>query len=99
MEKTKICSICKEEKIISEYSKKSSSRDGLQSFCKECANKKAEKYRNENGAKEKRKDYDKKRYEEKHEDILEQKKEYHIKNRETILIKKAEYRKSKKNLE
>lgn len=37
--KKKICSKCKQEKIISKFGKNSSKKDGLQSICKKCQSK------------------------------------------------------------
>lgn len=40
----KICSVCKEEKFVSNYSKKSSNFDGLKGVCRECSNITSRKY-------------------------------------------------------
>jgi hypothetical protein len=40
----KICTICKDEKETSEFSKNAKRYDGLQSECKTCASKKAKEY-------------------------------------------------------
>jgi hypothetical protein len=39
--KTKVCRKCGRELPLSEFHKKSSAKDGLQPFCKECSNKMA----------------------------------------------------------
>lgn len=50
---TKQCTICKEIKLLSEYNKKSSSKDGLQNHCKECNRKKSREYYHNNREKHK----------------------------------------------
>lgn len=42
--KTKLCRKCGRELPLSEFHKKYSSKDGLQSFCKECSNKAASEH-------------------------------------------------------
>lgn len=42
--KTKVCSKCGRELPLSEFHKKTKSKDGLQSCCKECGNKAASEY-------------------------------------------------------
>ena len=42
--KTKVCSKCGREWSLSEFYKKSTSKDGLQSYCKECSKKLAIEY-------------------------------------------------------
>lgn len=42
--KTKVCSKCGREWPLSEFYKKSTSKDGLQSYCKECATKISSEY-------------------------------------------------------
>ena len=42
--KTKVCKKCGRELPLSEFYKKSNSRDGLQSNCKECSNKMSSEY-------------------------------------------------------
>jgi len=95
MEEHKICSNCKEDKPISEYSKKYKDKNGVQkyqSFCKKCVNEKDKERSSTKEFKEKRHEYDVNFYKENKEKILKEKKEYHIKNREEILKKKKEYR-------
>jgi len=87
----KICRICKENKELSEFHKKCNTFDGHRSECKECIKDIQKKYKEKPDFKEKRKEYDKDRYDENREKILDRKKEYHIENREKILEKKKEY--------
>jgi hypothetical protein len=47
-ENLKICSICKVSKHLSEYNKNKNKKDGLQTLCRECSNKKSRNYYNEN---------------------------------------------------
>lgn len=89
----KVCRFCKIEKDINDFSIARAQSDGRCKICKICAAKAQEKYREVPGFKEKQKEYDKKRYDEKREEILEKKKEYHVGNRYDILKKKKEYRK------
>lgn len=42
--KTKVCSKCGRELPLSEFYKKSDSKDGLQSYCKECGKKSAKEH-------------------------------------------------------
>jgi len=89
----KVCRICELEKDMSEFHIKRGTIDGHRSECKECVKGIQKKYDDP----EKRKDYDKKRYEENREQILERKKEYHVENRERILEQKNEYRSKPEN--
>jgi len=84
----KVCRICKLEKNISEFHIKRGTPDGHRSECKECV-----KNIKKKDDPEKRKEYDKKRYEENREQILERKKEYHKENKDSILEYKKQYRK------
>jgi len=99
MEGEKICRICNTTKPIIEFHIKKGTPDGHRSECKECAKINYKKYSDAPGYKEKKKEYHKKRYDENREQNLEQKKEYHIKNREKILEKKKVYRNEPKNKE
>ena len=94
---SKRCRICGKIKNIIEFHKKKDTQDGYRNECKECIKELQKKYKEFPDFKEKRKDYDKIRYEEKREQILERKKEYHIENREKILKEKREYRKKEEN--
>ena len=71
----KKCRICELTKDISEFHIKKGTPDGHRSECKECVKGVQKKYKNP----EKTKKYDKKRYEEKRKDILENKKDYYEK--------------------
>ena len=87
----KKCRICDNIKEITQYHKKKGSPDGLRNECKECVKDIQKKYKEAPGFKEKQKEYDKNRYVELKNEILEHKKEYYIENRENILKQKAEY--------
>lgn len=87
----KICRICKENKELTDYHKKYNTFDGYRSECKECIKDIQKKYKEAPGFKEKRKEYDKKRYDENRDAIIERKKEYNIENREKILENKKRY--------
>ena len=93
----KKCRVCEKIKKIDDFHKKKSSKDGHRNECKECVKNIQKKYKEAPGFKEKRVEYDKKRYNENREDILERKKEYHIENREDILSYKKIYRKENKD--
>ena len=54
---TKVCGKCKVKKDVSEYRKNKSRKDGLQSECKKCGNKRGKKYRERSDIKEKMKKY------------------------------------------
>lgn len=89
-ENKRICTKCKEEKDISNFSKKYKTKSGIQKYqniCKSCVS----EYDKNN--KKDRNEYYREYYIENKDSILEYKKVYHIKNRETILEKKREYRK------
>jgi len=89
----KLCRLCGQLKDFEkDFHKKKGTVDGYRNECKECVKDIQKKYKEAPGFKEKQKEYDKKRYQENREAILEHKKEYHIENREEILKKKAIYR-------
>ena len=90
----KFCRICKESKELEkDFHKKKGSPDGYRHECKECVKDIQKKYKEDPSFKEKRKEYDKQRYDENKVEILDRKKDYYIENRETLLEKKKEYRK------
>jgi hypothetical protein len=89
----KVCRLCGDEKYINEFHKKKGTKDGHRNECKECVKGIQKKYADP----EKRKEYDKKRYDENREQILDRKKEYHKENREKILNDKEQYRNDPKN--
>jgi len=72
----KICRLCGKEKDISEFHKKTSAKDGHRNECKECVKIIQLKYKDI----DKRKKYDKLRYDENKDKILKNKKEYYKKN-------------------
>ena len=86
----KICRICGHLLDLDNYHMKKGTPDGHRNECKECVKGIQKKYKEAEGFKEKQKEYDKKRYDELRDKILERKREYHIENRETILEKKKE---------
>ena len=79
-----------EPQPLSNFQKDSRTRDGRKSQCKSCVSKRMKKYSQCPEVKEHRADYSKQRYKEKREDILVQKHEYYLKNKEKI----QEYNKS-----
>lgn len=93
----KKCRICNKIKSIDDFHKKKGTSDGYRNECKECVKDIQKKYKEAPGFKEKQAEYDKKRYQEKREDILERKKEYHIENRDKILSYKKVYREENKD--
>jgi hypothetical protein len=88
MEK-KICKKCLIEKDICEFSKKSSSKDGLQKICKNCDKLKSKEYREKN--KEKYKLSQKKTYRKYKNKYLMGSKEYYLSNKETIIKRNKKY--------
>lgn len=93
----KKCRICEKIKSIDDFHKKKGAPDGHRNECKECVKGIQKKYKEVPGFKEKQKQYDKARYDENRESILERKKEYHIENREDILSYKKVYREENKD--
>jgi len=88
----KKCRICEKNKEIDDFHKKHNMKDGHRNECKKCVKILNKKYLD----KEKRKNYDQKRYLENKEKILNQKKKYFEKNKTKILEQKKEYRKNNK---
>jgi len=95
----KQCRICGKIKYVNEFHKKKGTSDGYRNECKECVKDIQKKYKEAPGFKEKQKEYDKKRYDENRESVLERKKEYHKENREKILVQKKQYRNDPDNKE
>jgi len=89
----KKCRICEEILEIENFHIKRATKDGYRNECKECVKGIQKKYKEAPGFKEKQKEYDKARYTDNREQILERKKEYHIENKEKILSYKKQYRK------
>ena len=90
MEK-KICRICNELKELSDFHRKKNTKDGHRNECKECVKDIQKIYKEKPGFKEKQKEYDKKRYEENKDFILQQKKDWYYANHEHVLEQKKEY--------
>ncbi|MGI0058139.1 MAG: hypothetical protein ACREBJ_00085 [Nitrosotalea sp.] len=68
----KLCSKCRYEKILDDFSNNKSKKDGKATECKECKSKQDKKYRKEN--KESCKAYQTKYWTEKRAELYEQKK-------------------------
>lgn len=97
----KICSTCKIEKDISEFTKNSKSKDGLKTNCIDCCKIYYENYRKRNIEKERQRisDYNNNKRVVDKDKLREYKKSYYIINKEEIERKKKEYtRKNKKEL-
>jgi len=102
MEETKVCTKCKNEKLISEFAKKNKLKDGTQrysSICKVCFNEIDAIRRSTNEYKKYKKEYGHSYHIENRDKISKNKKEYHKKNKEEILKKKKEYRDKPENKE
>lgn len=95
----KICSTCKIEKDISEFTKNSKSKDGLKTNCIGCCKIYYENYRMKNKEKERKRisDYNNNKRVIDKEKIKKYKKEYYSKNKEEIERKHKEYRKINKD--
>jgi hypothetical protein len=82
--------MCGEEKTLSEFAvEKNSKKDGRRSSCKVCTSLRIKQYFIDNP--EKKKDSDKRSYEENKAKKLAQKKEYYLRKKEEILSKRKEY--------
>lgn len=88
----KVCRICGNKKEYNEFHKKKDTKDGFRNECKECIKNVMKKYKDDPNYKENKKEYDKKYYNLNKIKILENKKHYHIKNRDTINENKRIYR-------
>jgi hypothetical protein len=86
----------KARNVLVFFHKKKNTSDGHRNECKECVKDIQKKYKEAPGFKEKQKEYDKIRYEENRDKILERKKQYHIENQEKILSYKKVYREENK---
>ena len=97
---SKECSKCHKVKVVSEFSKDKSKKDGVCTKCKDCKKEYNAEYYNKN--KDKRVEYDKERYKQNADKIKEQKAEYYKQNADKIAEyyqqnkdKKAEYDKER----
>jgi len=90
----KICSTCKVEKELSNFTKDSRKKDGLKINCISCCKSHYEKYKEKNYEKEKERisHYNKNKRIIDKEKIKKYKKEYYINNKEEIEKKRREYR-------
>lgn len=86
---TKVCSKCKDEKPISEFHKKNSNKDGFCGTCKKCICLHKKEYYKDN--KDRLFDYCKKRYNEKKDQIIKQRKKYALLNSNKIKDYKSNY--------
>jgi len=89
----KICRKCNKSKDLNDFHKKKGTKDGHRNECKECVKEIQKKYKDAPDFKEKRKEYDKKRYEENKEFRNQQKKDWYYKNHDHALEQKREYHK------
>jgi 5-methylcytosine-specific restriction endonuclease McrA len=85
----KKCSKCNQEKLLNQFYKKSSSKDGFMSCCKSCDSKRTKKYLAEN--KEKSQLRHKQYYELNSDKIKSTVSNYYKENKETILEHKKKY--------
>lgn len=83
---TKICSTCKETKLITEYALRKASVDGLQTTCRSCQ----KEYRDRN--KDQYKAHSKKRYAENRDDILVMAREWKTQNKDHVREINKQYR-------
>lgn len=88
----KVCRICKKKKFIKDFHIKRGTFDGRRSECKECIKIIQKKYKELPEYQEKRKKYDKERYNKNKDKILNIKKKYYKENKESILNYKKNYR-------
>jgi hypothetical protein len=86
----KKCTMCGEEKPLTEFAvEKNNKTDGRRSSCKVCTSQRIRQYFIANP--EKKKESDKRSYEENKAKKLAQKKEYYLRKKEEILAKRKEY--------
>lgn len=97
----KLCPKCGDTKLAEKFSKSSSSKTGLRSYCKECASKNRKKYYKENIDKEKQyrddnkskyKDYNDNYYQKNKEELKKKRLQYYYDNYEYSLAKNKKYR-------
>lgn len=87
---SKICTICKIEKDISEFPKRKLNNDGLYSWCKKCVSEKSKKYREQN--RERVLLGKKKSYLINREKIASDQNIFYLQNKEKILARNKKYR-------
>lgn len=92
---SKNCIDCKENKLLSDFPKRKTAKDGYRNQCKICFNKKLKKYKEKNKMKIKQNQSD--WYQENKSRILEERKIYQKNNKEILKIKKKEYIKKNKD--
>jgi hypothetical protein len=90
----KTCCFCRETKIVSEFFKDSSRRDGLSSRCKLCTSQKNKRYVDAN--KEKVAERQRQHYEANRDVLLEKMREYSSSNREVLKARHAQYYQARK---
>lgn len=89
--------MCGEEKPLTEFAvEKNNKTDGRRSSCKVCTNQRIRQYFIDNP--EKKKESDKRAYEENKAKKLAQKKEYYLRKKEEILVKRKEYHSANKEV-
>ena len=87
------CCTCHKVKVVSEFSKNKSKKDGVNTVCKDCDNKRSKEYHKQN--KDKIAEYHKEYYNQNKDKIAEYKKEYHNQNKDKIAEYKKEHYDSK----
>ena len=93
----KKCTMCGQEKPLTEFAvEKNNKKDGRRSSCKICTSQRIKQYFINNP--EKKKESDKRDYEENKAKKLAQKKEYYLRKKEEILAKRKEYHLANKEL-
>jgi hypothetical protein len=89
--------MCGEEKPLTEFAvEKNNKTDGRRSSCKVCTNQRIRQYFIDNP--EKKKESDKRAYEQNKANKLAQKKEYYLRKKEEILTKRKEYHLANKEI-
>jgi len=88
--KSKVCSKCKQEKLLCDFHKNARSKLGVTRQCKKCGNESSAKYRRENSEKDKKRKAKYRR--ENPEKIKERKAKYYQKNSEKEKERNAKYR-------
>ena len=86
---SKECRKCHKVKVVSEFSKDKSKKDGVCTKCKDCDNKRCKEYRKEN--KDKIKERNAEYYKQNTDKIKEQHSEYYKQNADKVKERNAEY--------